>query len=175
MKTLYESIFDVEDNIEKVENAALNIPELSDFWMSHYERKEYSVCWQCKDKLKKYKYARWCIPDSCGIIFSINKSRTTGDCYFTAEFAGNRGPKHMPSFTHNVLGWSCHDYPDKPINYLKKVILTLIKHLATNPKAFDEMIDYVEKCSIHNAAKQSYDDGTSMKVRSFMELMKIKG
>ena len=172
---LYESVFDVDDNIKKVENVALNIPELSDFWMSHYERKEYSVCWQCADKLKRYQYCRWCIQDSKGIIFSINKNRDTGDYYFIAEFAGNRGPKHMPTFTHRLLGWSCHDYPGKPINYLKKVILSLIKHLATNPKAFDEMINYVKECSNHYAAQQSYNDGKTMPTRSFMELMKING
>lgn len=175
MKSLKESLFDTEENLDKFDEHTFNIPDLSDFWISNFDRKEYSVCWQCKDKLEKYKYCRWCPLDSCGIIFSINKRGDTANYYFTAQFAGNRGPKHIPNFNYYLLGWSCDDYPDKPINYLKKVILTLIKHLATNPKAFEEMIDYVRRCSNHNAAKRSYDDGTYMKVRSFMELMKIKG
>lgn len=58
---------------------------------------------------------------------------------------------------------------------LEKVIISLIKHLAQNPKAFTEMLDYNAEIYKDIACKQSYDDGRYMKWREFEELLKIKG
>ena len=173
MKTLYESIFDVEDNIENLDKSTFNIPSISDFYMYSYERKDYAVCWPCREKLAKYRLAAWKPKDSYGITFKI--CSRDGKHYISAQFNGPKGPRDHAWPGYTIKGWFGDKYADKPISYNKKVVLSLIEHLAKNPAAFEEMINYIREVRLHDAAKQSYDDGTFKKTRDFAELMKING
>lgn len=170
---LYESVFDIDDNIENLDKGAFNIPSMSDFYMYSYERKDYAVCWPCQEKLAEFRFARWKPKDAYGITFEI--LNRDGKHPIIAHFNGPKG-KHDHAWPgYRVKGWASDKYADKPVAYNKKVVLSLIEHLAKNPAAFEEMIDYIREVSQHEAARQSYDDGTTKKTRDFMELMKIKG
>ena len=78
-------------------------------------------------------------------------------------------------YTKPLKGWHSNKWDGKPVNYFKKVVISLIEHLAKNPKAFDELIRYNMEIYKDEACRQSYDDGRYMPSRGLDELMKIKG
>ena len=157
-------------NGENDTDAALGIPKVDDFiWNSS----GCSVYFPCAEMMRKYRSYAWCPWNSSGLQFSIVKVPSKG-CYVTVRFC-DENTKFASYYAKELKGWQYNKYSDKPVGYWKKVIISLIKHLAENPKAFAEMLDYNAEYYKDIACKQSYDDGRYMNHRGFEELLKIKG
>ena len=161
-----ETISNGENDI----NASLGIPSIDDF---RWNLSGCSVYFPCAEILRKYRGYSWCPWHSSGLQFSIVKVPTKG-CYVTVRFC-NENEKFATYYAKELKGWQYNKYVDKPVAYWKKVVISLIKHLAENPKAFAEMLNYNAEVYKDLACKQSYDDGRYMKNKGFEELLKIKG
>lgn len=167
-----------KDDLDK----AMGIPTLGDFYIPRF-RHEYSmVIWRCQDKLEKYSNARW-MPDNCpGITFMIYPGEK-GDNVFYIECCFTSTLQYMsaagyysapPLYNKRIYMWRTV-LKDKNRLYCKKVVLSLIRHLSENPKAFNEFMHYIAEYVNHKSAEQSYISGTQMHIRDLMELNKIKG
>ena len=151
--------------------AALNIPTLDDFrWNSSGS----SVYFPCEDRLKKYNGYRWCPMRASGLQFSVSHNPVLQKCTISISLC-NENEKFASYYAPDIKGWSAKYYSDKPLRYCKKVVISLIEHIAKNPKAFDAMINYNAEIYKDIACRQSYDDGRPMKIRGLEELFKIKG
>ena len=181
---LYEGILAGADTVlaqgQDALDDAMGIPTMDDFYKPRSSRDYSLILWQCKDKLTPYKNARW-MPDDCpGITFMIFPGEP-GDDVFNIEFCMTQaylpnGQFRLAPPLHNkrILDWKIA-VSGKNRTYCKKVVLSLIRHLAENPKAFKEFMHYIDECRNHRSAEQSYHTGKSMPTRNLMELMKIKG
>jgi hypothetical protein len=158
-------------NGENDTDAALGIPKVDDFILNS---SGCSVYFPCAEMMRKYRGYAWCPWNSSGLQFSIFKNRLTKKCSLTIRFC-EENTKFASYYAKELKGWQYNKYIDKPIGYWKKVVISLIKHLAENPKAFTEMLDYNAEVYKDIACKQSYDDGRYMNNRGFEELLKIKG
>ena len=151
-------------------DAALGIPTIDDF---RWNSSGCSVYWECEDRLKKYNGYRWCPTRSSGLQFSVVKI-SSNSCYINVKFC-EADTKFASYYASELKGWNSNYYSGKPVSYLKKVVISLIKHLAKNPKAFDAMLDYNMETYKDISCRQSYDDGRPWKWRGYEELLKIKG
>lgn len=157
-------------NGENDTDAALGIPTVDDF---RWNSSGCSVYFPCAEMLRKYRIYAWCPWNPSGLQFSIFRN-IDKKCFLTVRFC-NENEKFASRYAKELKGWQYNKYSDKPVGYWKKVVISLIKHLAENPKAFDEMLNYNVEYYKDIACKQSYDDGRYMKHRGFEELLKIKG
>lgn len=157
-------------NGEKDINAALGVPTVDDF---RWNSSGCSVYFPCAEMMRKYRGYAWCPWNSSGLQFSIFRN-IDKKCFLTVSFC-SENEKFASRYAKELKGWQYSKYVDKPVAYWKKVVISLIKHLAENPKAFAEMLDYNAEYYKDLACKQSYDDGRYMNKRSFEELLKIKG
>ena len=157
-------------NGEKDIDAALGVPTVDDF---RWNSSGCAVYFPCAETLRKYRGYSWCPWNASGLQFSIVKVPSKG-CYVAVRFCGE-DEKFASYYAKELKGWQYNKYSDKPVGYWKKVIISLITHLAKNPKAFVEMLDYNAEVYKDIACRQSYDDGRYMKQRGYEELLKIKG
>ena len=157
-------------NGEKDIDAALGVPTVDDF---RWNSSGCSVYFPCAEMMRKYRGYSWCPWNSSGLQFSIFRN-IDKKCFLTVSFC-NENEKFASRYAKELKGWKYSKYADKPVAYWKKVVISLIKHLAQNPKAFAEMLDYNAEIYKDIACKQSYDDGRYMKWREFDEILKIKG
>ena len=174
LKQMFEGLLkgqaDTIANGEKDINASLGIPTINDFiWNSSGN----SVYWACEDRLKKYNGYNWCPKRSSGMQFSVVKHKEVG-CWIEIRLC-EADTKFASYYAKTLKGWHSNKWHDKPVNYLKKVVISLIEHLAKNPKAFDELLNYNAEVYKDIACRQSYDDGRHMPIRGLDELLKIKG
>lgn len=173
---LKESILnDIDDQLnigdEDIIKHTYNVPKLEDFIV---RGKRLEVFWDCKELLKKYKNKIKSLPkDSKGLTFTIRNSSHTNKNFIEVYLDAYSGEYMFRTHLAPLNCW--RTVLDKNALYCKKVILSIILHLVKNPKAFDEFINYIAEYEIDKAASQSYNDGTTFKVRDFMELKKIKG
>ena len=161
------------DTIANGENdidAALGVPTVNDF---RWNSSGCSVYFPCAEMMRKYRGYSWCPWNSSGLQFSIFRN-IDKKCFLTVSFC-NENEKFASRYAKELKGWQYNKYVDKPVAYWKKVVISLIKHLANNPKAFAEMLNYNAEYYKDLACKQSYDDGRYMNQRGFEELLKIKG
>lgn len=174
LKQILEGLLKGQENtIANSENdidAALGIPTIDDF---RWNSSGCSVYFPCADMMRKYRGYAWCPWNSSGLQFSIFRN-IDKKCFLTVSFC-NENEKFASRYAKELKGWQYNKYVDKPIGYWKKVVISLIKHLAENPKAFAEMLEYNAEVYKDIACKQSYDDGRYMKWKEFDELFKIKG
>ena len=180
MITLKESILTgMEETIARGQNdldRAMGIPTIDDFYTPRSSREYSIVLWRCKDKLERYNNS-WVPVDSPGITFMIYTDDAC--CIIESKITDNYLPNDQyklapPLHNKRIKNWKTV-LNGKNRTYCKKVVLSLIKHLANNPKAFHEYMHYIAECKNHKSAEQSYHTGKSMPVRDFMELIKIKG
>ena len=166
LKGQEETVSNGENDI----NASLGIPTINDFkWNSL----GCSVFFPCADRLKKYNGYGRCPRRSSGLQFSIVKL-SSFSCYIVVKFC-EQDERAASYYASEIKGWNSNYYSGKSVNYLKKVVISLIEHLAKNPKAFDAMLDYNVETYKDISCRQSYDDGRPWKWKGFEELFKIKG
>lgn len=174
---LKESILDdVDVQIKKgdkdIEDVTYKIPTLKDFYG---DRRGQYVYWECGDFIKNCKHINInAIPkNAAGITFGVdNFGSGINKIYF--KFNSHEGKYKFDYDTWNASNvWITK--LNKNLLYCKKVILSIIIHLAKNPKALQELIDHLYEYELDKNARQSYNDGSSFKIRDLMELMKIKG
>ena len=151
-------------------NTALGIPTLNDFIFNSSGN---SVYWECEDRLRKYNGYSWCPRRSSGLQFSVGKHKDLG-CWIEIRLC-EADTKFASYYAKPLKGWHSDKWDGKPVSYLKKVVISLIEHLAKNPKALDELLNYNAEVYKDIACKQSYDDGRNMPRRGLDELLKIKG
>ena len=174
---LKESILDdIDTQIEKgdkdIEDVTYKIPTLKDFYGNKYSS---FVYWEGGDFIKQCKNIRlFSIPKNTkGITFGIDNFGQ-GIHKLYCKFNTSEGKFKFDYSSWNVSSvWVTK--LDKNMLYCKKVILSLIEHLAKNPKALQELINYIGEYEIDRQASGSYNDGRTFKKRDLMELMKIKG
>ena len=178
MKTLKESLLsDIENTLSTGEGdikKSLGVPTMKDFWIPKYgDHNESRVFWPCGEKLKKYKNCAW-LPYNCpGITFKLYERN--GQFKMTAHFNSERGKYSLGPQNMWLRGWCIdEEFKGKNRTYCKKVILSIIEHLAMNESAFEELIKYIKEVVQHYILASKYDDGTSPRVRSYYELFKIK-
>ena len=165
---------DVEDTLINGEadiNKSLGIPEIKDFYIPRSWPKASFIFWECAKKLKRYRQLSWCPYDSAGITFELHQN-SDGSFSLYGHFNTERGRFYLADATKNVKGWCTH-FEGKNRTYCKKVVLSLIEHLAKNPSAFNHMINYIREVVRHKQLSSKYDDGTTMKIKDFMELFDI--
>lgn len=174
LKQILEGLLAGQDatlnNGEKDAKAALGVPTVDDFILNSSGS---AVYWECGDKLKKYNGYSWCPMRASGLQFSIYRT-VAKKCVITIKFC-EEDTKFASYYASQLKGWNTGKYSDKPVAYCKKVVISLIEHLAKNPKAFNAMLDYNMEIHKDIACKQSYDDGRYMPWKEFEELFKIKG
>lgn len=147
------------------------VPKLEDFII---RGPRYEVFWDCKELLKKYKNKIKSLPkDSKGLTFIIIKSSNTNKNFIKVYLNEYSGEYMYRTHLAPLNCWRTE--LDKNILYCKKVILSIIEHLARNPKAFEEFMNYIVEYGRDKDARSSYDDGRPFPVRDFRELLKIKG
>lgn len=172
LKSLYEGLLKGQEETlasgEKDIDHALGIPTVDDF---RWNSSGCSVYFPCAETLRKYRGYSWCPWNASGLQFSIFRN-IDKKCFLTVSFCGEN-EKFASRYAKTLKGWQYNKYSDKPIGYWKKVVISLIKHLAKNPKAFDAMLDYNMETYKDIACRQSYDDGRPWKWRGFEELLKI--
>lgn len=184
MKNLKEileaSLLDIDTQLsvddKDIDKKMYSIPKLEDFKRTRNEPgyKDYAVFFPCQDQLKKYNGYSWCPLRAAGLEFNIRQFHLENRCALTIYICPE-GRRWASKFSTDIKGWKLDlKYKDKPVAYIKKVVISLIEHIAKNPNAFNAMLDYNVEIYKDIACKQSYDDGRQMRTKEFSELMKIR-
>ena len=148
------------------------VPKLEDFYRTRLMRGTGEILfWECGELIKPLRRHRIIPRNSAGLTFRIIPAGSTTK--IVAEFNSEEGKNRFEFGSRVIQCWRTE--LDKNVLYCKKVILSIIEHLARNPKAFEEFMNYIIEYGRDKDARSSYDDGRPFPVRDFMELKKIKG
>lgn len=157
MITLKESLLSrTKDKVGNFDmSKVLNIPTVKDFYINQWNRNLIEVKWHCEELLSIYKSeypkafkSKW---DKCHLCFQIDKTIPSFQLLYIYIVNSENGCNYWLS------GWY-HSFTDSNLRVYKKHTIDIIKKLAENPDAMDNLFSHAAKQRLENGEHTELKD-----------------
>lgn len=156
MITLKESLLSrTKDKVGNFDlSKVLNIPTIKDFYVNQWNRNLIEVKWHCDELLSIYKSeypnafnSKW---DKCHLSFQIDKTLPSVQLLNIYVVNSENGCNYW------LKGWS-HSFTGSNLRVYKKHTIDIIKKLAENSDAMDNLFSHSSKQRLENGGYTEKD------------------